>query len=247
MEDSKKVITVRDVHKSYQMGRNAPIIPVLNGVNFEVLKGEFAIIYGRSGSGKSTILHHMVGLEAPTKGKIYIDDQDLTVLNNEDRGILRAQKIGMVYQIWYWIRSLVVWENVAMPLLIMGYPLNIAKDKAHYALQQIKMEQYANKNPVQLSGGEQQRVGLARAIINDPEIVIADEPTGNLDTASAEGVMDYLQFMNQRQGRTIVMVTHDLSYLELADRKIAMEDGKVILSECKKNNNIVKENKYDNK
>ncbi|MCL5407382.1 MAG: ABC transporter ATP-binding protein [Patescibacteria group bacterium] len=241
MDESTKVITVKDVYKSYQLSKNAPLIPVLNGVNFEIHKRDFAIIYGSSGSGKSTILHHVVGLEVPSKGKIFIDDKDITVLSDEERGILRAKKIGMVYQVCYWIKSLLVWENVAMPLLIIGYPPKVAKDKAFYALEQISMEKYSYKYPVQLSGGEQQRIGLARAIINDPEIVIADEPTGNLDTVSAKGIMDYLQFMNKRQGRTIVMVTHNLSYLALASRTIAMKDGKVVSAESQEIQNMIKQ------
>jgi putative ABC transport system ATP-binding protein len=173
----------------------------------------------------------MVGLELPSKGSIWVDNSEITKFNNEDRTIFRAKKIGMVYQLWYWIKSLNVWENVAMPLYILGYDTKEAKTKALYGLEQIGMQDFANKKPVQLSGGEQQRVGLARALINNPEIIVADEPTGNLDTASADKIMQFIQNLHLKQGRTVVMVTHNLVYLPMANKTIAMRDGQVVTSD----------------
>lgn len=225
--DRKIVIKVEAVEKAYPTGEGDSI-SVLNGVDTEILESDFAIIYGPSGSGKSTLLHHMVGLEKPTKGKIVVNGVDITKLNSEERAIFRAKNIGMVYQFWYWAKSLNVLENVAMPLYIAGELESIAKKKAMSVLEEINMEKYAYKRPMQLSGGEQQRVGLARALVNDPEIIIADEPTGNLDTHNSDFVMQFLQFLSTKKRRTIVMVTHNLIYLPLATKTIAMRDGKVI-------------------
>ena len=227
---AQTVIKVENLHKSYQLDKNSTPIKVLHGVSFEVNKGDFAILYGPSGSGKSTALHHVVGLESPTEGKVTVNNIEISALNNEDRAIFRAKNIGMVYQLFYWVKSLSVLENVALPLFISGYNQKEARDKATYSLEQIGMAQYANKKPTQLSGGEQQRVGLARALVNNPEIVVADEPTGNLDTAAADKVMAFFQDLNHKQGRTIVMVTHNLAYLPMANRTVAMKDGLVVTS-----------------
>lgn len=231
--DQTTVIKVDNISKSYQLDKNSPVIPVLKGVSAEIKNNDFAIIYGPSGSGKSTLLHHMVGLELPTSGKIYVNNQDLTVLDNEERALFRAKNFGMVYQLWYWVKSLLVWENVALPLFIKGLSREEAKIKAMQSLDEIGMTDYAYKKPAQLSGGEQQRVGLARALVNDPEIIVADEPTGNLDTASADKVMQFIQDLNHKKKRTIVMVTHNLIYLPMASRTIAMRDGQVESTDTK--------------
>ena len=227
---AQAVIKVENLHKSYQLDKNSTPIKVLHGISFEVNKGDFAILYGPSGSGKSTALHHTVGLETPTEGKVTVNNVEISALNNEDRAIFRAKNIGMVYQLFYWVKSLSVLENVALPLFISGYNQKEALDKAHYSLEQIGMAQYANKKPTQLSGGEQQRVGLARALVNNPEIVVADEPTGNLDTAAADKVMAFFQDLNHKQGRTVVMVTHNLAYLPMANKTVAMKDGLIVAS-----------------
>lgn len=227
---SNLAFRVDNLHKAYQLDKNSPAIKVLHGVSFDINKGDFTIVYGPSGSGKSTVLHHLVGLETPTEGSITVNNVEISKMGNEDRAIFRAKNIGMVYQIWYWVKSLSVLDNVALPLFITGYDQKEAREKAEYSLQQIGMEKYAHKNPVQLSGGEQQRIGLARALVNNPEIIVADEPTGNLDTVSADKVMQFIQDLNHKQGRTIVMVTHNLAYLSMANKTIAMKDGLVIAS-----------------
>jgi len=228
--EKEAVIKIENVEKEYPTG-DKEMIPVLRGVSAEIFAGDYAIIYGASGSGKSTLLHHIIGLEAPTRGKIIICGTDITKLNSEERAIFRARHFGMVYQFWYWAKSLSVWENVAMPLYIDGVAEKEAKRHAMKVLDELGMAKYANKRPMQLSGGEQQRVCLARALINNPKILVADEPTGNLDTHNADSVMEMLQKLNIDKKRTIVMVTHNMTYLPYANRTIAMQDGKIKATE----------------
>lgn len=225
------IIRVENLEKNYKIEGSTENIPVLKGINLEVKATDFVIIYGPSGSGKSTLLHHIVGLEVPSKGKVIVRGTDLSNLDSEERSVFRADQFGMVYQLWYWIRSLNVWENVAVPLYISGVDYNQAKIQALKALESVGMSKYAEKKPMQLSGGEQQRVGLARALINNPWILVADEPTGNLDTHSADQVIQLLQDLNIRRKRTIVMVTHNLAYLPVATKSIALKDGLVVSSD----------------
>lgn len=227
--EREPIIKVENVEKEYPTGDGEPI-PILRGVSAEVHTEDFAMIYGASGSGKSTLLHHIMGLEVPTRGKIIVCGTDITRLDAEDRAVFRARHFGMVYQFWYWAKSLCVWENVAMPLFIDGVSEVEAKKAAMKILDATGMSKYADKRPMQLSGGEQQRVCLARALINNPKIIIADEPTGNLDTHNADQVMQTLQRLNKEEKRTIVMVTHNMSYLPYANRTIDVQDGKIVSS-----------------
>lgn len=227
-EHHNAIIRVKNLEAGYLSQGSKSRTTVLRDVNFEIDATDFAIIYGPSGSGKSTLLHNIVGLESPDKGKIVVRGTDITKLNSEERAIFRAKKFGMIYQSSYWIKSLKVWENVALPLLIAGDSVRSAKEESFKALESAGITRYADKYPVQLSGGEQQRVGLARALVNNPWIVVADEPTGNLDTHSADEVIQILQELNIKHKRTVVMVTHNLSYLLLANKKIALRDGTVV-------------------
>lgn len=224
--EQEPIIRIENLEKEYPTGDGEPA-PVLRGVSAEIFPGDFAIIYGASGSGKSTLLHHIIGLEVPTRGKIIICGVDITKLNSEERAVFRAKHFGMVYQSWYWAKSLSVWENVAMPLFIAGVSEGEAKAKAMKILEETGMSKYADKRPMQLSGGEQQRICLARALINDPKIIMADEPTGNLDTHNADSVMQTFQKLNLDGKRTIVMVTHNMAYLPYANKTIEVEDGKI--------------------
>lgn len=223
------IIKVHKLNKTYGVDESSKS-EILRNINIEISSTDFCIIYGPSGSGKSTILHHIIGLELPTSGSIYIRGTDITKLNAEERAIFRAEKFGMVYQSWYWAKSLNVLENVAMPLFIDGMAENKAKERAMACLEEVGMEKHAGKNPIQLSGGEQQRITVARALINNPWIIIADEPTGNLDTHNADQVMQLFQNFNVRKKRTIIMVTHNLAYLPLATRTIAVKDGEIVSS-----------------
>jgi ABC-type lipoprotein export system ATPase subunit len=227
--EKEPIIKIDNIVKEYPAGDGEPV-PVLRGVSTEIYPGDYAIIYGASGSGKSTLLHHIIGLEVPTSGKIIVCGTDITKLNSEDRAVFRAKHFGMVYQSWYWAKSLSVWENVAMPLFIAGTSESEAKKATMKILEETGMIKYADKRPMQLSGGEQQRVCLARALINDPRIVMADEPTGNLDTHNADQVMQTFQKLNTEGKRTIVMVTHNMAYLPYANKTISVEDGKIVPS-----------------
>ncbi len=225
---SDTIIKIEGLEKSYKTTDETGEIPILKGIDLEISSTDFVIVYGASGSGKSTLLHHIVGLEMPTKGNIWVRGTNLSKLSAEERAIFRSQKFGMVYQFWYWAKSLNVVENVAMPLFISGMDEKKAMKKAMETLAELGMEKYANKLPIQLSGGEQQRVCIARALVNNPWILVADEPTGNLDTHNADAVISLFQQLNVKGKRTIIMVTHNLSYLPVATRTVAMKDGKVI-------------------
>jgi putative ABC transport system ATP-binding protein len=204
---------------------------VLQGIDLDIAPNDFCIIYGPSGSGKSTLLHHFIGLELPTEGQVIINGTDLTKMNEEERAVFRAKNFGMVYQFWYWAKSLNVLDNVALPLLIAGIEEKKARAEAMKRLEEIEMTKFAFKKPTSLSGGEQQKIGLARALVNDPAIIIADEPTGNLDAHSADTIISILQDLNVLKKRAIVMVTHNLVYLPIATKKVAVRDGQIISTE----------------
>jgi len=224
--NNEAIIKIEGLGKIYKTKSDEEVV-VLRDVNTEIKSGDFCILYGPSGSGKSTLLHHILGLEVPTTGKVIVRGTNICALSPEQRAVFRAQKFGMVYQFWYWAKSLNVLENVAMPLYIDGMDESKAQNKAMDMLTEMGMQKYAKKLPNQLSGGEQQRVCIARALVNDPWILIADEPTGNLDTHNADAVISLFQELNIKKKRTIIMVTHNMSYLPLASKTIAMKDGQV--------------------
>lgn len=187
----------------------------------------FNVIYGASGSGKSTILNIITGLQKPTQGNITFKDQDIYKLKADDLARFRASRIGIIYQQNFWVSSLNVLENVALPLYFLGYNKSLAKDMAMISLERIDMQSYAKKYPTLMSGGEQQRVAVARALVNDPLFIIADEPTGSLDTTNGDKVMDLLRKAHSDSLRTIILVTHNMEYLPLADNLLHVQDGTV--------------------
>jgi len=200
----------------------------LKGVGFEINQGDFLVLFGPSGCGKSTLLHTILGLEPPTGGSISVLNTNLYKDKTEDQiGDFRKQHIGMVYQQANWIKSLNVINNVAFPLLLLGLNKNQCIVKAQKMIKTVNMLDWANYYPSELSSGQQQRIALARALITDPEIIIADEPTGNLDFQSGQDLMKLLQQFN-KEGKTILMVTHDLEYLKFAQKAVEMLDGKII-------------------
>ena len=228
MDSVPVVIQTQDVFKSYKVGDQQ--IQVIKGINFEIHKGDFAVIIGPSGSGKSTLLHMILGLEVPTSGKVYCLDTDLYAMPNEDaRSGFRKKHVGMVYQQPNWIKSLSVVENVAFPLSLLGMEKGEAIKKAWHSILQMQMSNWVNYFPTELSGGQQQKIALARALVTDPEIIIADEPTGNLDFESGQELMKLLLKLND-EGKTILMVTHDLEYLKYAKTAVRIFDGKVVES-----------------
>ncbi len=226
------LIKIENLEKTYKSRDGNIKYPILKGIDLTINKSDLCIIYGPSGSGKSTLLHHIIGLEKPTKGNIFIQGQNIATITDEERSIFRSKNFGIVYQMWYWIKSLTVLENVAMPLYVEGFAKDKAFKRAMACLEEVGMQDYALKSPVQLSGGEQQKALLARALVNNPLIIVADEPTGNLDTHSSDQIMQLLQNLNVNEKRTIIMVTHNLIYLPMASKKVAIKDGLVISSDA---------------
>lgn len=224
-----EVVKLKGVEKSFVTGRSQT--KVLKGIDLVLYSGEFVIVYGPSGCGKSTLLHTIIGLEPPNSGKVFLRGVDLYQLDSDQRAQLRRKKIGMVFQQSNWIKSLKVWENVAYPLWLEGMEDSLAKNKAIEVLQEVGMEQFFDYYPMELSGGQQQRVALARALITDPWIIVADEPTGNLDTQSGEEIIKILARLNREKRRMILMVTHEINFLPIATRRIGIKDGEVVKDE----------------
>ena len=222
-----KIIKVDNISKQFRVGTQD--IQVLKGISVEIDHGDFVIIFGPSGCGKSTFLHIVLGLEPPTDGTLNFLGKNLYETPYEDdRSDFRKKHIGMVYQQSNWVRSLTVKENVAFPLLLLGHDKPRALVKAIEMLKKVGMEGWADYMPTELSSGQQQRISLARALINDPEIIIADEPTGNLDYESGQMIMGLLADLNKQTGKTVMMVTHDLEYITFAKSVMRMFDGKLL-------------------
>lgn len=199
----------------------------VNNVSVSVPKNAITIIYGASGSGKSSLLNVMSGLQKPTKGKLFYNSTDLYDLSPNELAYFRAHELGIVYQNNYWVKSLSVLDNVALPLYFIGETPAHAKSRARQALEKVHMLEYADKRPYFLSGGEQQRVAMARALVNDPPVIIADEPTGNLDSKNGDKIIGLLTSLNKDYGKTIILVTHNMEYLPLADHLLETQDGVV--------------------
>ncbi len=196
-------------------------------MSFKVNKGDFVIIFGPSGCGKSTILNILLGLEPPTQGRVNFLNKDLYKMSDDERAQLRKKEVGTVYQQSNWVKALTVIENVAFPLMLQGIDVEKRTELSKEALGLVDMTQALDQIPTELSAGQQQRVSLARALITKPSLLVADEPTGNLDSKSSKEIMDLFKDFNQ-QGHTVVMVTHDLEYLKYASRSIQIADGEVV-------------------
>lgn len=221
----KTLVRVEGVSQSFVIGDRPE--QVLKSAQFTITANSFNIIYGPSGSGKSTLLNIISGLQCPTTGKVWFEERDLYALSSDELAHFRANRIGIVYQTNYWVKSLNVVENVAMPLYFLGYKRSGAAKIAMAALEQVGMASYAKHYPIFLSGGEQQRIAMARAIVTDPLFVIADEPTGNLDSKNGDMIMNQLRICQEHLKRTIILVTHNIEYLPMADRLLHIEDGSV--------------------
>lgn len=228
-EEIKKhetVISVKDVDKDFVVGKNT--IKVLKKINLDIRSTDFIVLFGPSGCGKSTLFNIILGLDEPTKGEVIVRDTKIYNLDDDQRSKFRAKKIGMIYQMPYWIKSLNVIENVALPLIIEGEKEADAVRRARKTLAEIGIVDLSKQVPTQLSGGEQQKVGLARALISNPWILMADEPTGNLDSKSGQEIMEIFRELNQKHKRTILMVTHNEEYFDYGTRKVEMKDGEII-------------------
>mgnify|MGYP001205496691 CR=1 FL=1 len=226
IEGEKAALTLSNTSQSFSVGDET--IDVLKGISFSIKPHTFNIIYGQSGSGKSTLLNILSGLQKPTKGTVHYEGRDIYKLSSNDLAYFRAHRIGIVYQQNYWVKSLNVIENVSMPLYLQGYTKSQAETEGLKALKSINMDSYAKKYPTLLSGGEQQRVAMARAIVNNPSIIIADEPTGNLDSTNGDMIMDLLVRYQTVLNRTVILVTHNMEYLTLADHLLNIKNGVVI-------------------
>jgi len=202
-------------------------VDILKGIDLEIPRGQFAAIMGPSGSGKSTLLGLLAGLDTPTSGRIVLDGEDITGLEEDDLALLRGRKIGFVFQSYHLIPTLTAEENVLLPLELSGHSADGA-GRARELLESVGLLDRRDHYPIQLSGGEQQRVALARAFVVRPPILLADEPTGNLDTTNGRMVLDLLIALNRREGTTLVLVTHDQQVSEQADRRITLRDGRVV-------------------
>jgi putative ABC transport system ATP-binding protein len=218
------MIELRDVSKTVMSGTQP--LTILHPLSLQVARGRFIAIVGPSGSGKSTLLGLIAGLDAPTTGTVLIDGVDITRLDEDRLAKLRGEKIGFVFQFFHLIPSLTARENVAVPMEIIGVP--DAWGRAETLLEEVGLTGRAHHYPSQLSGGEQQRVALARALANDPPIVLADEPTGNLDTANGRHIMDLLRGIHATRGTTVVLVTHDAELAALADGRLVLRDGRAV-------------------
>ena len=219
-------IKTESLYKSFPVAKGQ--VEVLKDININIEKGKFTVIYGPSGCGKSTLLHTILGLEKPTKGKVFVFNKDLFENETEDAiSEFRKQNIGMVYQQANWVKSINVIENVSFPLALLGEKHSSRIETAEKLLSSVGMLDWANYHPSELSSGQQQRVSLARALISNPQIIIADEPTGNLDFESGQALLSLLSRFNKELGKTIVMVTHDLEYLQIADWAVKLFDGQI--------------------
>ncbi len=223
--NSRQMIQVSGLTKTI----NTPThrVDILKGIDLEIPRGQFAAIMGPSGSGKSTLLGLLAGLDTPTSGRIILDGEDITGLEEDALALLRGRKIGFVFQSYHLIPTLTAEENVMLPLELSGQS-NDGAERARELLNSVGLLDRRDHYPVQLSGGEQQRVALARAFVGRPPILLADEPTGNLDTSNGRVVLDLLMTLNRREGTTLVLVTHDQQISEQADRRITLRDGRVV-------------------
>lgn len=219
-----EILKVENLVKTYGEGDN--IVNAVDNISLSVNKGEFVAIVGASGSGKSTLLHLLGGVDRPTNGKIYIDGNEINNMNNDKLAIFRRRQIGIVYQFYNLIPILTVEENISLPCDLDGNKPD--KERMNLILKSFGLFERRNHLPNELSGGQQQRTSIARALINNPAILLADEPTGNLDSKSTEEIMSILKMSNRDFNQTIIMITHNLEIAREADRIITIQDGKIL-------------------
>ena len=225
------MIEIKQLNKSYESG--AVVNKVLQEINLAVPNGEFLAIMGKSGAGKSTLLYQMSLLDMPSSGEVIIDGVDTAKLSEKERTSFRLNRLGYIFQDFALMPDLTALENVLVPLLMLGLQNSEAKAMAIEALDAVGLAHRHNNRPSQLSGGEQQRVSIARAIAHQPDILFADEPTANLDSVSGQAVLEVMRRLHTQDKQTIVMVTHELEYAEAADRVIYLEDGKISREELR--------------
>lgn len=219
-----EILKVENLTKTYGSGGN--LVHAVDDVSFSVEKGEFVAIVGASGSGKSTLLHLIGGVDRPTSGKIFVDGNDISKMNDDKLAVFRRRQVGIVYQFYNLIPILTVEENITLPCDLDGR--GVDRERLEMILDSFGLRARRKHLPNQLSGGQQQRTSIARALINNPSLVLADEPTGNLDSKSSDEVMSMLKMCNQSYGQTVIMITHNLDIAKQADRIITISDGKIV-------------------
>ena len=220
------VIKLENVWKIYKMGEVE--VPALRGMNLEVKRGEFLALMGASGSGKSTAMNMIGCLDVPTKGKVFLEEHDISKLHESDLAQIRGQKIGFIFQQFNLIPTLSALDNVALPMIFQNIPKEERIKRAKELLSMVDLSERIGHKPNELSGGQQQRVAIARSLVNDPEVILADEPTGNLDSTSGHKVIDFLQSLHKNEKKTIVMVTHDSDVAKCAQRIEHLHDGQIV-------------------
>ena len=222
-----EILRVENLTKIYGKGENE--VRALDDVSFSVNKGEFIAVIGPSGSGKSTLLHILGGVDRPTSGRVLMDGKDVYTQNEEQLAIFRRRQVGLIYQFYNLIPVLNVTENITLPVLMDGQKVN--RDRLKELITTLKLDGRENHLPNQLSGGQQQRVSIGRALMNAPAVVLADEPTGNLDSKNSKEIVDLLKISNEKYGQTLIVITHDESIALQADRIISIDDGKITRDE----------------
>ena len=222
-----EILKIENLTKVYGAGENE--VRALDGVSFSVDKGEFLAIIGPSGSGKSTLLHILGGVDKPTSGKVYMDGQDVYAQNDEQLAIFRRRQVGLIYQFYNLIPVLNVTENMTLPVLMDGRTVN--QERLNELLDVLNLRGREKHLPNQLSGGQQQRVSIGRALMNAPSVVLADEPTGNLDSKNSQEIVELLKFSNKKYGQALIVITHDENIALQADRVLAIEDGRITRDE----------------
>ncbi len=223
-KNTMEILKVQNLTKKY--GKKDTEVVALDNVSFSVEKGEFIAIVGASGSGKSTLLHLMGGVDKPTSGKVFINDKDIYQLSKDDLAVFRRRQIGIIYQFYNLIPILNVKENILLPCNLDGK--KVEEKHLQEIIELLGLSNREEHLPNQLSGGQQQRVAIGRAIINNPSIILADEPTGNLDSKSSKEIIELLKKSNKKYNQTILLITHDMSIAEQADRIIKIQDGKIV-------------------
>ena len=222
-----EILKVEHLSKIYGQGENE--VRALDDVSFSVEKGQFVAIIGPSGSGKSTLLHILGGVDRPTSGKVYLEGQDVFAQNEEQLAIFRRRQVGLIYQFYNLIPVLDVTENITLPVLLDGRKVNA--ERLEKLLETLNLTDRAHHLPNQLSGGQQQRVSIGRALMNAPAVVLADEPTGNLDSKNSQEILELLKKSNREYGQTLIVITHDECIALQADRILAIEDGHIVRDE----------------
>ncbi len=222
-----EILKVQNLSKYY--GSGDTLVKALDNVSFTVERGEFVAVVGASGSGKSTLLHILGGVDRPTSGKVYVEGEDIYKLNEESLAVFRRRQVGLIYQFYNLIPILNVKENITLPILLDNKKVD--EDYLNELIETLDLDERINHLPNELSGGQQQRVSIARALMNHPSLLLADEPTGNLDSKSGQEIVELLKISNQKYNQTIIMITHDHNLALNASRIITIDDGKIISDE----------------